>query len=93
MQNHGTQIDSSAAAELKICHYNLLLLRVELADDDVELLRTLGCSKFLLKYEDNTPDQRELYEAMGAKADTDPLVVELEYDEDYDEDEGEVEGH
>ena len=86
MRNHGIRIDSSAAAELKICHYNLLLLRLELADDQVELLRTLGCSKFLRKYEDNTPDQRELYEAMGAKADTDPLVVELE-------EEGEVEGH
>lgn len=89
MRNQGVQIDPSAAAELKICHYNLLLVRLELADHQVELLRTLGCSKFLQKYEDNTADQRELYEAMGAKADTDPLVVELEYDED----EGEVEGH
>jgi len=88
MRNQGIQIDSSAA-ELKICHYNLLLVRLELSDHQVELLRTLGCSKFLQKYEDNTADQRELYEAMGAKADTDPLGVELEYDED----EGEVEGH
>ena len=87
IRNHGIQVDSSAAAEMKICHYNLLLVRLELADHEVELLRTVGCSKFLRKYEDNTPDQRDLYEAMGAKADTDPLVVELEYDKD----EGEVE--
>ena len=32
MRSHGIQIDSSAAAELKICHYNLLLVRLELAD-------------------------------------------------------------
>ena len=48
----------------------VLLVRFELADDQVELLRTLGCSKLLQNYEGNTPDQRELYEAMGAMADT-----------------------
>ena len=88
MRNYGIQVDSRSAAELKICHYNLLLIRLESADHDVELLRSVGCSKFLREYEDNTPEQRELYEAMGARADTDPLVVELEYDED----EGETEG-
>ncbi|KAN0067926.1 hypothetical protein V8E54_013854 [Elaphomyces granulatus] len=41
----------------------------------------VDCSKFLQKYEDNTPDQRELYELMGAKPDTDPLVVEIEYED------------
>jgi hypothetical protein len=87
MRSHGIRVDSSAAVELKICHYNLLLIR-EVADTHVELLRSVGCSKFLQKYEDNTQDQKDLYEAMGAKANTDPLVVELEYDED----EGETEG-
>lgn len=88
-ENKGIQVDSSAAAKVKICHYNLLAVRLQLRDNEVGLLREVGCNKFLRKYDEDTPDQRELYEAMGAKAYTDPLVVELESD-DYEE-EGEVE--
>lgn len=78
MRKRGTQVDSRASAELKICHYNLLLIRFELRGQDVYVLRSVGCSKFLKNYDDNTPDQRELYEAMGAGPDTDPLVVEID---------------
>ena len=87
LQTREAQVDSDAAAELKISHYNLLLIRLELIErgDDVELLRSVGCSKFLQKYEDNTPDQREYYEACGAKAGSDPLIVEIEYDSDEEE--------
>jgi hypothetical protein len=72
---------------VKTCHYNLLLVRLLLDDNEVELLRVVGCHMFLRKYDEDTPDQRELYEVMGAKAYTDPLVVELDYEE-----EGEEEG-
>ena len=78
MRKHGIQVDSGAAAELKICHYNLLLICLELPDDQVGLLRSVGCSKFLKRYEDNTSYQREYYEAMWAGPDADPLVVELD---------------
>jgi hypothetical protein len=54
---------------------------LELEDMDIELLQAVGCSKFLKKYDEDTPDQKELYEAMGAKANTDPLTVELEFED------------
>ena len=81
MKSKGIQVDYNTAAALKICHYNLLLIRLELGEGDTELLRATSCSRFLKKYDENTLDQRGLYEAMGAKADTDPLSVELEYEE------------
>ena len=84
MKEQGIEVDHKSAAVLKICHYNLLLIRLELEERNVELLQAVGCARFLKKYDENTPDQKELYEAMGAKADTDPLTVELEY-EDEDE--------
>lgn len=90
MRKQGIQVDSSVAAKVEISHYNLLAVRLRLRNKEVELLREVGCNKFLRKYDDDTEDQRELYEAMGAKAYTDPLVVELEYDDDCEE-EGEVE--
>jgi len=78
MKGEGMEVDHNSAAVLKICHYNLLLIRLELEKRDVELLQAVGCSRFLKKYDENTSDQKELYEVMGAKADTDPLTVELE---------------
>jgi hypothetical protein len=83
MKGEGVEVDHNSAAVLKICHYNLLLIRLELEEGqgDIELLQAVGCSRFLKKYDDNTPDQKELYEAMGAKADTDPLTVELEFED------------
>lgn len=78
MKGEGIEVDHNSAAVLKICHYNLLLIRLELEKRDVELLQAVGCSRFLKKYDENTSDQKELYEVMGAKADTDPLTVELE---------------
>jgi hypothetical protein len=33
-----------------------------------------------LKYDDNTADQKELYEFMGAAPNTDPLAVKLKYE-------------
>jgi hypothetical protein len=78
MKGEGIEVDHDSAAVLKICHYNLLLIRLELEKRDVELLQAVGCSRFLKKYDENTSDQKELYEVMGAKADTDPLTVELE---------------
>ena len=78
MKGEGIEVDDNSAAALKICHYNLLLIRLELEDTDIELLQAVGCSRFLKGYDEDTPDQRELYEAMGAKAGTDPLTVELE---------------
>lgn len=74
-------MDSNVAAKVKICHYNLLLVRQVLKDSDVELLQAVGCHMFLRNYDDDTPDQREYYEAMGAKPYTNPLVVELEDEE------------
>jgi hypothetical protein len=87
LRKQGIQVDSSAAAKVEVCHYHLLAIRLHLQDKDVTLLREVGCSKFLRKYDDENPDQRDLYEAMGAKAYTDPLVVEIKFD---DEGEGEV---
>ena len=58
---------------------------MELDEKNVALLRAIGCSRFLKKYDENTLDQKELYEFMGAKADTDPLTVELEYEDEEDE--------
>jgi|ERR1700722_5013015 hypothetical protein len=84
MQGEGIEVDHNSAAAMKICHYNLLLIRLELEEADIELLQAVGCSRFLKEYDEDTPDQKELYEAMGAKADTDPLTVELEF-EDEDE--------
>ena len=85
MKEEGIEVDHNSAAALKICHYNLLLIRLELeegeGEGEIELLQAVGCSRFLKKYDDNTPDQKELYEAMGAKADTDPLTVELEFED------------
>jgi hypothetical protein len=81
MKGEGIEVDHSSAAALEICHYNLLLVRLELEDMDIELLQAVGCSKFLKKYDEDTPDQKELYEAMGAKANTDPLTVELEFED------------
>jgi hypothetical protein len=81
IKGEGLEVDHNSAAALKICHYNLLLIRLELGERDTELLQAVGCSRFLQKYDENTPDQRELYEAMGAKADTDPLTVELEFED------------
>jgi len=78
MKGEGIEVDHNSAAVLKICHYNLLLIRLELEKRDVELLQAVGCSRFLKKYDENTSDQKELYEVTGAKADTDPLTVELE---------------
>jgi hypothetical protein len=81
MKGEGIEVDHKSAAVLKICHYNLLLIRLELKKRHVELLQAVGCGRFLKKYDENTPDQKELYEAMGAKADTDPLTVELEFED------------
>ena len=81
MREQGIEVDHNSAAVLKICHYNLLLIRLELEEEDVELLQAVGCSRFLKKYDEDTPDQKELYEAMGAKADTDPLTVELDFED------------
>lgn len=80
MRRQGLGVDPGAAAVLKISHYNLLLIRLELLDEQIETIRLVGCNRFLRKYEDDSPEQREYYEAMGAKANTDPLVVELEDD-------------
>lgn len=85
MRGEGIEVDHNSAAVLKICHYNLLLIRLELGEREVELLQAVGCSRFLKKYDENTPDQKELYEFMGAKADTDPLTVELECEDEEDE--------
>jgi hypothetical protein len=81
MKREGIEVDHNSAAALKITHYNLLLIRLELGERDVELLRAVGCSRFLKKYDENSVDQKEYYEAMGAKADTDPLTVELEFED------------
>jgi len=81
MKGEGIEVDHDSAAVLKICHYNLLLIRLELEERDIELLQAVGCSRFLKQYDENTPDQKELYEVMGAKADTDPLTVELEFED------------
>lgn len=78
MKDRGIRVDDNIPVGLKISHYNLLLIRLEITEDEVQLLHAAGCSKFLKPYGDNTPDQRELYEFMGAGADTDPLTVELE---------------
>jgi len=80
MRKQGLEVDPGAAAVLKISHYNLLLIRLELLDEQIETIRLVGCNRFLRKYEDDSPEQREYYEAMGAKPNTDPLVVELEDD-------------
>jgi hypothetical protein len=88
MKGEGLEVDHNSAAALKICHYNLLLIRLELEEVDIELLRAVGCSRFLKEYDEDTPDQKELYEAMGAKAGTDPLTVELEFEDEF---EGEFE--
>jgi len=81
MRGEGIQVDHNTAATLKISHYNLLLIRLELDERDVELLRAISCSRFLKKYDENTLDEREYYETIGAKADSDPLTVELEDEE------------
>ncbi|KAH0556708.1 hypothetical protein GP486_005500 [Trichoglossum hirsutum] len=81
MRAKGILIGDDIPAALKISHYNLLLIRLSLMAADVQLLREVGCSKFLKNYDDNTADQREYYELMGAEADTDPLTVELEDEE------------
>jgi hypothetical protein len=77
-------VDEDVAAVIKISHYNLLLVRLELEEPDVERLRDVGGNMFLKKYEDNNEDEREYYEAMGSTANTDPLTVELMEDEEED---------
>lgn len=44
IRNEGMQVDSKAAALLKISHYNLILVRLELPNNEVRLRRSIGCS-------------------------------------------------
>ncbi|KAI9868623.1 MAG: hypothetical protein M1813_004473 [Trichoglossum hirsutum] len=81
MQDCKIRVDDNIPVGLKISHYNLLLVRLRISKDEIQLLYAVGCSKFLKPYSDNTLDQKELYEFMGAGANTDPLTVELEDEE------------
>ncbi|KAI9772383.1 MAG: hypothetical protein M1839_002462 [Geoglossum umbratile] len=84
MQAQGVRVRRGFFPEgLRICHYNPLLVRFEITKAETQLLLDIGCSDFLKEYDDNTEDQRELYELMGAGAGTNPLTVELEDEEEF----------
>ncbi|MCJ1356325.1 MAG: hypothetical protein MMC33_006320 [Icmadophila ericetorum] len=91
MLARGMIVDDESAKAVKISHYNLLLLGFNCNEEEVDVLRRVGCSKFLRPYEEDTNDQREFYEIEGAEAGSDPLAVELKELTDEDDEKGEEE--
>jgi hypothetical protein len=60
MQAQGMRVDDNIPIGLKICHHTLPLIRLELSEDQIQLLHAVGCSQFSKWSDDITVDQREL---------------------------------